>query len=214
MPDDVRQQMVAEIIANAPVQNEFWVFAYGSLIWNPAILYDEKRTCTIKGFHRSFCFWTLLGRGSEEQPGLMMGLEPGGQCSGIAYRICADKLESEVDILFRREMLSYVYTPTWVSASCDASYDNSNTDSDSKISAQDSIEVLAFVVDPKHERFCKDLDEQTMISTLATASGPLGRNCDYLFQLVENLSEIGFEDAAMIALADKVKAYLLLDGAS
>ncbi len=192
MPDDERERMAAELIANAPSATEFWVFAYGSLIWNPAIEFEAKCRCTIQGYHRSFCFWTMFGRGSEEQPGLMMGLEPGGACDGIAYRIGADALATEVDILLRREMLSYVYKPTWIKAQCS---DNPNN----------IIDVLTFVVDEQHDRFCGDMDEQTLIQTIAIAEGPIGRNCDYLYQLVNHLNELGFEDLTMTELEKKVR---------
>ena len=196
MPDDERDQMVADTLSRAPSKTDFWIFAYGSLIWNPAIEYEDKICCSIHGYHRSFCFWTVLGRGSEDQPGLMMGLEPGGECHGIAYRLAKENLQTEVDILFRREMLSYVYKPTWTTARC--------TQND-----KETIDVLTFVVDEENERFCDDIDEQTMIHSIATATGPLGRNCDYLYQLIEHLDEIGFTDESMSDIANKVRAYQL-----
>ena len=165
MPDDERTRLVQETIANAPDKSEFRVFAYGSLIWNPAIEIESTYRCSISGFHRSFCFWTVLGRGSEELPGLMMGLESGGTCDGIAYSIAPDKLETELDLLFRREMMSYVYKPTWVKAR----YENN---------PGVGADVLAFVVDPKNDRYCCDLDEETLVRSLALAEGPIGKNCD------------------------------------
>ncbi len=194
MPDDVRRQLVQDTIANAPDKSEFRVFAYGSLIWNPAIEIESTYRCSIDGYHRSFCFWTVLGRGSEELPGLMMGLESGGSCEGLAYSIAPDKLETELDLLFRREMMSYVYKPTWVKAR----YDNKPEGGD---------DVLAFVVDPQNDRYCCDLEEETLVRSLALAEGPIGKNCDYLFQLVEHLEELGYEDNEMVILAEKVRAY-------
>lgn len=197
MPDDVRQQMVKDTIANAPDKSEFRVFAYGSLIWNPAIEIDKTYQCSIEGYHRSFCFWTVLGRGCVEQPGLMMGLESGGSCDGVAYSIAADKLETELDILFRREMLSYVYKPTWVKAKYN----------DPDIDATTGDDMLTFVVDCENERYCKDRDEETVVRTIATAEGPIGRNCDYLYQLVAHLQELGYNDPQMTDLAKKVRTY-------
>ena len=200
MSDDVRDQMVADTLSRAPSKSEFWVFAYGSLIWNPAIEYEEKIKCILPGYHRSFCFWTVLGRGCEDQPGLMMGLEPGGECNGIAYRLNNENLHTEVDILFRREMISYIYKPTWTTAHC---VPNGNGNGN----GNKTIDVLTFVVDEQNERFCDDIDEQTLIHAIATAAGPLGRNCDYLYQLMEHLEEIGFTDQSMSDIANKVRAY-------
>jgi len=197
MSDAVREQLVADTIAAAPEQDSFRVFAYGSLIWNPAIEFESRHRCTIEGYHRSFCFWTVLGRGSEDCPGLMMGLEPGGHCDGIAYSIAPDQLQSELDILFRREMISNVYKPTWVTAS----YLDTPGISD---------QLLTFVIDPENDRFCGQLEENIIVDTLSKAVGPLGRNCDYLYQLVEHLDELGFEDPVMTGLAKKVRQHQAL----
>ncbi len=195
MPDDVRQKMVQDTIANAPDKSEFRVFAYGSLIWNPALEIESTYPCSIDGFHRSFCFWTVMGRGSEDMPGLMMGLESGGSCDGVAYSIAPDKIETELDILFRREMLSYIYKPTWVKAKYRDSKTTAGTD------------MLTFVVDTESDRFCCERDDATMVKTLATAEGPLGKNCDYLYQLVEHLEALGYKDQNMTELARKVRSY-------
>ena len=194
MSDEDRALAVQEALSQAPSPDEVWIFAYGSLIWNPAIHFAEREKVLVDGFHRSFCFWTVLGRGCEENPGLMMGLEPGGSSNGLAYRIDVDDLGTEMDILFRRELMSYVYKPTWVDATLAESPDK-------------TIKVLAFVVDPEHERFCGELDESTLVRHIATASGPLGRNCDYLFQLTEHLRELGFSDEPLLQLEAMVRSY-------
>lgn len=194
MPDDVRTRLVRETIDNAPDKTQFRVFAYGSLIWNPAMDVESTSRCTIQGYHRSFCFWTVLGRGCEKQPGLMMGLERGGNCDGVAYTISQDKLGTELDILFRREMISYVYKPTWVKAAID------NTPATLS-------DVLAFVVDPEHDRYCGKLDEETLVKSLALAEGPIGRNSDYLYQLVDHLHKLGYDEPEMTELALKVRAF-------
>ena len=194
MSDEDRVLAIREALSQAPSLNDVWIFAYGSLIWNPAIHFAEREKVLVDGFHRSFCFWTVLGRGCEENPGLMMGLEPGGSSNGLAYRIDADDLDTEMDILFRRELMSYVYKPTWVDATLAESPDK-------------TIKVLAFVVDPEHERFCGELDESTLVRHIATASGPLGRNCDYLFQLTEHLRELGFTDESLLELEARVRSY-------
>lgn len=194
MSDEIRAESIENTLSQLQSLDEVWIFAYGSLIWNPAIHYADRVKCIVDGYHRSFCFWTVLGRGCEKNPGLMMGLEPGGCSNGVAYRIAADDLETEMDILFRREMMSFVYHPTWVEAQ-------------SAENADQKIKVLAFVVDPQHERYCGGIDEATLIKHIATASGPFGRNCDYLFQLTEHLEQLGFTDESMIALQHKVLAY-------
>jgi cation transport protein ChaC len=193
MSDDQRTELVQITLDNLGEGSELWIFGYGSLIWNPAIDFEEQRRCTIQGYQKKFCFWTTLSRGSEEQPGLMMGLVEGNQCNGVAYRIDLKKAASELDILFRREMTSYIYKPTWVEARCE----QTNT----------SFNTLTFVVDSTSNRCIEDLAHADMVSTIATARGPLGRNCDYLFQLSEKLGELGFEEPELEALACQVREY-------
>ena len=90
--------------------------------------------------------------------------------------------------------MSYVYKPTWVKAR----YENN---------PGVGADVLAFVVDPKNDRYCCDLDEETLVRSLALAEGPIGKNCDYLFQLVEHLEALGYKDEEMTTLAEKVRAF-------
>jgi len=194
MSDEERQQTIRKTLASAPTPEAIWIFACGSLIWNPALDYAEKVRCTVAGHHRSFCFWTVFGRGSVDYPGLMLGLEPGGNSNGLAYRIEHAKLQTELDILFRRELMSYVYLPTWVEVRLPDQSDR-------------TISALAFRVDPAHERFCGDIDEATVVKHIATATGNFGRNCDYLFQLNENLAALDFADESLIALEQKVREY-------
>jgi cation transport protein ChaC len=193
MSDDQRKALVDTTLDTMPAEAELWVFGYGSLIWNPAIEFDAQRRCSISGLERKFCFWTTLSRGTEQHPGLMMGLVDGNNCDGLAYRINRQKAASELDILFRREMSTYVYKPTWIDARC--------ADSEATFS------VLTFVVDTSHERYVDDLSHQQTVSTLATARGPLGRNCDYLFTLTDALEKLGFEDKAMTELHQQVVDY-------
>ena len=180
MSDEERTELVDSTLRALGAEKELWIFGYGSLIWNPALEFEEQRRCRIQGYQKKFCFWTTLGRGSQEQPGLMMGLIDGGYCNGVSYRINPDKAATELDILFRREMLTFVYKPTWVNARC--------VESDTEFMA------LTFVVDPSNYRYVDDLTQQETVQIIARARGPLGRNCDYLFQLSEKLSEFGFEE--------------------
>src|SRR5689334_21810735 len=83
---------------------QFWVFAYGSLIWKPAFEFAESRRAVVRGWHRSFCLRQTRWRGTPEQPGLMMALDRGGSCTGVAYRLPPDGVEAQLHQLLRREM--------------------------------------------------------------------------------------------------------------
>ena len=87
MTDAERAAQIEDILARAPRRGRVWVFGFGSLIWNPAFHFVERRTARIHGFHRQFCLWARAGRGSPERPGLMLSLVSGGSCTGVAYRL-------------------------------------------------------------------------------------------------------------------------------
>jgi cation transport protein ChaC len=87
-----------------------WVFAYGSLLWDPVFESDESRVAIARGWHRSFCFWVKRGRGTLDRPGLMMALDRGGHCRGMAFRLRRDTLREDVERLLRREVI----TKPWI----------------------------------------------------------------------------------------------------
>ncbi len=192
MSADERATLVEQTLQDL-ADSELWIFGYGSLIWNPALNYEEQRRCSIKGFQKKFCFWTTLSRGTVECPGLMMGLLEGGSCNGLAFRIDVSNAASELDVLFRREMSHYIYKPTWIDARC--------------VETQKTFKTLTFVVDKENYRFVDNLSIDDIVRTLATAQGPLGRNCDYLFQLSDKMCELGFEEPELEDLVFRVKEF-------
>jgi len=123
----------------------------------------------------------------------MMGLVEGGNCNGIAYRIERKKARTELDLLFRREMALFSYKPVWTEAT--------------RVDTNDSFTTLTFVADTSNSRFVDDLSQAEITETLATAKGPLGRNCDYLFQLSEKLRELEFDESELDNLAHEVREY-------
>jgi len=193
MSDDQRAELVRQTLDKLGESDDLWIFAYGSLIWNPALDFEEQRRCTLQGYQKKFCFWTTISRGSVEQPGLMLGLVEGGQCNGVAYRIDLSKAATELDLLFRREMALFVYKPTWAEAHCE----ETNT----------SFVTLTFVADPAGDRFVDSLTQAETVRTIAQAQGPLGKNCDYLFQLSEKLHELEFDEAELDELVLLVREY-------
>lgn len=169
---------------------DVWLFGYGSLIWNPAFHFAERRRATVFGLHRRFCLWTHLGRGSPERPGLVLALDRGGCCRGVAFRIPADQAEEELDIVWRREMVSNAYQPRWLKAS----------------TADGPVNAIGFVINRRHDRYAGPLSEAAVARAIATAGGFLGPCCDYLFNTVEHLEELGMPDAGLKRLARRVRA--------
>jgi len=165
---------------------DLWVFAYGSLIWDPAFRFSEVRTALLRGYERRFCIKTELGRGTPEKPGLMAGLDIGSACSGIVFRIDRYLIDAETRLIWKREMLLHAYSPVFV-----------------RVETQlGEVEALAFVVDPTAECYLPDLGVEETAHYMATGSGVLGSSLAYIESLAEHFETIGIEDRALFQLRD------------
>lgn len=175
---------------NGAIKNGIWIFGYGSLIWNPAIDFIEKHIGHIYGYHRAFCMWTPLGRGTPENPGIMLALDRGGSCNGLAFRVSIEKIEEELKILWSREMALDNYIPTWV-----------------KIHTHGKmIFGLTFIINRNHLRYAQKLPTETIAKHLSTAMGELGTSAEYLENLITHLTKLGIIDKSMNDLHQKVTA--------
>ena len=190
MTDQERKQIVENMIETAPSLNSMWVFGYGSLIWNPALYFTEKKRGTVHGYHRRFCLWSTIGRGSPSRPGLMLGLERGGSCKGIFYKIDRREIRTELDIVFRRELITAAYRPTWVSA---------------RVLGKSPFKAIAFVINRDHNRYAGMLDDETVIQTITDAKGTLGSCSDYLYETVLQLENLGMPDRRLASIARHVR---------
>jgi len=190
MTDAERATQIEDILARAPRSRRVWVFAFGSLIWNPAFHFVERRTARIHGFHRQFCLWARAGRGSPERPGLMLSLVSGGSCTGVAYRVARRAAATELDVLWRREMSTMAYRPVWTTVR----------------TPEGPEPAIAFSANRGHERYVPGLEDGAVARYLATGAGPMGRCCDYLFDTVAHLRQLGIRDRRLEALEVKVRA--------
>lgn len=170
--------------------DDLWIFGYGSLMWNPAIHVAESRKATLEGFHRRFCLSLHVGRASPDKPGLMLALEEGGACVGVAHRIAAEHVESETSILWMREMMSGAYTPSWVKLKFD----------------EGEATGVTFVINRVHKRYTGDLAEDEIARRIATAEGILGKNRDYIYRTIAELDRMGVVDEPIHAICARVRA--------
>ncbi len=193
IPLEERERLRLRVLADIGAGNDVWVFAYGSLIWNPILRYAEQRTARIYGYHRAFCQWTHLGRGSPERPGLMAGLDRGGSCRGIAYRIAPDAVECETLILWNRETPLPIYVPRVLNAVTEAG----------------GIRAIAFLANHISEYYIGPMSIDAQAEYIARAGGSLGSNAEYLFNLVQCLEERGLLNASLERLKRAVCAKLL-----
>jgi cation transport protein ChaC len=173
------------MLADHPAGQDLAIFAYGSLIWNPAFHFAGRELAHVHGYHRRFCLWTSLGRGTPQHPGLMLGLDGGGSCRGVLYTIAAADIASELEIVWRREMVTAAYRPAWVAAR----------------TAAGTRRAIAFLINHAHERYAGRLDDAAIVRSIATACGPLGACAEYLFNTTAHLDELGIVDRSLRRLS-------------
>lgn len=182
--------VVDGILAGAP-QGDFWVFAYGSLIWNPDFDFDERRVALARGWRRAFCLgWDHRFRGSREAPGLMLALDRGGQCKGVVHRLPAAGLEANLHRLIRREMsmVPSAFPPRFIGVDTEAG----------------RLSALTFAIDRRSGRYIGGLDVEAVADVLSTACGFRGSMAEYLFSTVSHLEELGIHDRHLWRLQELV----------
>jgi cation transport protein ChaC len=199
LSDAELEASIAQVLAGASPGTDIWVFAYGSLIWNPLFHFAERRRATLRGFHRRFCLWSTMGRGSPERPGLVLGLDNGGACCGLAYRLPAAKALGELKLLWQREMVVGSYSPRW------ARVETAPGAGDR--ACVEELRALAFVVNHRHPNYAGRLAFESVARALASAHGHLGTSADYLFHTVEALDAHGLRDAHLERLRERVRAH-------
>lgn len=187
-----RAASLAATLACRPDNEPVWIFGYGSLMWNPALEYVECAPGTLVGWHRAFCLRLTAGRGTACQPGRMLALKEGGRTTGVAYRLPEAQLEAELTLLWKREMITGCYLPSW----CRLELDDGR-----------AINALVFIMDPRHPLYEPDTRARTIAPLIATASGPLGTNAQYLFSLEQELKKLGMQDSCLDELVGEVRAW-------
>jgi len=169
---------------------DVWLFGYGSLVWNPIVHHEERRIARVHGYHRRFCLWSRVGRGTPDKPGLVLGLDAGGCCHGVAFRIAAGHAEQELRLLWRREMVTGSYCPRWVT-----------------VSAGDTLlTALTFIINRRHPSYAGKLPVETVLHAMTTARGYLGTPAEYLLETVRGLLEHGVRDPYLLELRRRVLA--------
>ena len=189
--DHTAREANRQTVLKGRLAQDLWIFAYGSLIWDPAVEVDEYRYATLSGWHRQFCMRVERGRGTPENPGLMAALIAGGACSGVVIRIPGRLVDQETRYMWRREMFSGSYRPMFQTVE----------------TPQGPLDALIFAMDQSHHRYMPDLSEDTTARMIALAEGNGGTNFAYLDSLVRHLSDLGIEDADMRRLHQKAETH-------
>jgi cation transport protein ChaC len=190
LTDEQLSDSLTSTLAGKPKGAGWWVFAYGSLLWNPLFPFAECRPGKLHGLHRRFCLYSMASRGTPEKPGLVLGLDRGGACTGVAYRLPAPVAIDELHLLWRREMVVGSYKPRWVSVRC----------------GDRELVALTFAVRHAHPQYAGKLSLNDQARVIASSRGAFGSSLDYLERTRVALVTHGIVDPYLEEIARKVSA--------
>lgn len=192
LTDQERDLSMHRAMAHWREDQDIWIYGYGSLIWNPEFDYSEKRIGTLRGHHRALCLWSRVNRGTPEQPGLVFGLDRGGSCRGMAFRIDSHQVPDMLPRLWRREMSTGAYLPRWLRCDTDTG----------------PVQALAFVIDRTSPGYVKEPHCDHAIEIIHNASGTYGPCSDYVLQTYHALREAGIHDARLHRIVEQLHVKL------
>jgi glutathione-specific gamma-glutamylcyclotransferase len=168
---------------------DLWVFGYGSLMWRPDFPYLESRPATLLGAHRALCVYSWFHRGTPEHPGLVLGLDRGGACRGIAFRVAEAEAPKVVGYLREREQVTAVYLERFRPV---------------RFPQGGGAKALTYLVDRDHPQYAGKLDLEAQLALVTRARGRSGINRDYVLNTAAHLAELGIRDPALEWLAGRL----------
>ena len=169
---------------------EFRIFGYGSLMWRPGFEFAEATPALLHGWRRGFCIYSHRYRGTAESPGLVLGLDRGGSCRGIVYRVAGGEARAVAEYLWDREMIAGVYLPRRVTVR----------------QANGTVDCHAFVADRRHAQYAGSLPRSKVVSIISRAAGESGSNREYLANTVRHLDLLGISDGPLHRLLEQTLA--------
>jgi cation transport protein ChaC len=177
--------------------DDLWVFGYGSLMWRPGFPYEECHRAELLGFHRALCVYSYVHRGTPDRPGLVLGLDRGGACTGMAFRVAAAGAEAVIAYLRAREQATLVYEESRV-----------------KVTLEDGreIEALTYVVDRDHEQYAGRLPTEELLRLIRQGVGQSGENPEYVIATAAHLQEMGVADPLLDGLSRALTGQEANDG--
>jgi cation transport protein ChaC len=176
---------------DASKPGDLWVFGYGSLMWRPGFDFIERQGALVHGWRRSLCVYSHIYRGTPERPGLVLGLDRGGACRGVAFRVAAALRTPTIDYLRAREQVTAVYLERTVLA---------------HLSDGATAEALTYVADPAHAQYAGRLQRERLLDLVAHGVGVSGPNIDYVLNTEAHLRENGVTDPTLEWLAAQLRA--------
>ena len=169
---------------------DLWIFGYGSLMWRPGFDFEERTLATIRGYRRALCVYSHVHRGTPERPGLVLGLDRGGSCRGVAFRVPADRVDHVLAYLRAREQVTMVYREVRARAVLADGRD---------------VRAVCYAVDRMHAQYAGALELPALERYVAQGVGISGANADYIRNTFEHMVEIGIDDPCIAALIDRLQ---------
>jgi cation transport protein ChaC len=171
-------------------EGDLWVFAYGSLMWRPGFEYTSWRKATLRGWRRSLCVYSYVYRGSPERPGLVLGLDRGGSCLGVAFRVESNLRRRTIHYLRQREQVTAVYL---------------ERTSPIVLDQGERVLALTYVADRLHAQYAGRLDRETMLEVVRLGKGKSGDNAQYVLETHEHLLTLGVHDRDLDWLSARLR---------
>ena len=173
------------------VNKDLWVFAYGSLMWRPGFSYLERVPARLIGLHRALCVFSFFHRGTPERPGLVLGLDRGGMCRGIAYRVAGAAREQTLRYLREREQVTTVYLETMRQVELEDQ-------------ARRRVRAVCYLVDRSHVQYAGRLTLAESLHHIRQGHGHSGANRDYVLETVRALEALGYRESDLHLLAEQL----------
>ena len=190
--DEKREALRARFLAELE-PGDLWVFAYGSLMWDPGLRFAEVRRAWVPDYVRRFIVKDIYGaRGTREAPGIIAALDAGEGCHGLLFRIAEDHIDEETEVLWRREQLGPTYRAVFVEAAVE----------------EQPITALTFVADHEAELIDAGMTREEQIHYIATGAGFAGTSIDYLRNIHGKFQALGIRDDEVETLLGEVEAYI------
>jgi glutathione-specific gamma-glutamylcyclotransferase len=179
-------------ITREPAPNEgLWVFGYGSLMWRPGFTYERRCKATLRGWRRSLCVYSHVYRGTPERPGLVLGLDRGGACAGVAFRVDTASRDTTIRYLREREQATAVYLERFVPITLEGG---------------ERVQALTFIADRRHPQYAGRLTRDAILGLVSAGKGKSGDNVEYVIETHAHLSAIGVHDRELVWLSAKLTA--------
>ena len=173
----------------AAESGDLWVFGYGSLMWRPGFAYRERHLATLTGYHRSLCIFSHVHRGTPEMPGLVLGLDRGGKCRGVAFGVEASDADATLAYLREREQVTAVYLERHVRV---------------RLNNGESVTAVTYVADRRHSQYAGRLPIEDLLRHVNQGIGVSGANPDYVRATHQQLIEMGVSDPILAGIASRL----------